>query len=83
MTMQILGVKIGMTFSGGLIDFLLFGVLPGRTAWWWVIIVGLVLAVIYYFGFRFAIRKWNLKHLVVKWQMQMTAQEKQKQANSS
>ncbi|MGQ0452525.1 glucose PTS transporter subunit EIIB, partial [Bacillus sp. SS-TM] len=49
------------TFSGGLIDFLLFGVLPGRTAWWWVIIVGLVLAVIYYFGFRFAIRKWNLK----------------------
>ena len=29
MTMQILGVKIGMTFSGGLIDFLLFGVLPG------------------------------------------------------
>ncbi len=61
MTMQILGVKIGMTFSGGLIDFLLFGVLPGRTAWWWVIIVGLVLAVIYYFGFRFAIRKWDLK----------------------
>ncbi len=61
MTMHILGVKIGMTFSGGLIDFLLFGVLPGRTPWWWVIIVGLALAVIYYFGFRFAIRKWNLK----------------------
>lgn len=61
MTMQILGVKIGMTFSGGLIDFLLFGVLQNRTAWWNVIIVGLVLAVIYYFGFRFAIRKFNLK----------------------
>ncbi|WP_369902805.1 glucose-specific PTS transporter subunit IIBC [Bacillus manliponensis] len=61
MTMHLLDVKIGMTFSGGLIDFMLFGVLPGRTAWWWVIIVGLVLAVIYYFGFRFAIRKWNLK----------------------
>ena len=61
MTMHLLGVKIGMTFSGGLIDFILFGVLPGRTAWWWVIIVGLVLAVIYYFGFRFAIRKWNLR----------------------
>jgi PTS system D-glucosamine-specific IIC component len=59
--MQLLNVKIGMTFSGGLIDFLLFGVLPNRTAWWWVIIVGLVLAVIYYFGFRFAIRKWDLK----------------------
>ncbi len=61
MTMQILGVKIGMTFSGGLIDFVLFGVIPNRTAWWDVIIVGLVLAVIYYFGFRFAIRKFNLK----------------------
>ncbi|SDM88204.1 PTS system D-glucose-specific IIA component, Glc family /PTS system D-glucose-specific IIB component, Glc family /PTS system D-glucose-specific IIC component, Glc family [Fictibacillus solisalsi] len=61
MTMQLLNVKIGMTFSGGVIDYLLFGVLPGRTAWWLVIPVGLVLAVIYYFGFRFAIRKWDLK----------------------
>jgi len=61
MTMQLLNVKIGMTFSGGLIDFLLFGVLPGRTQWWLVIVVGLVLAVVYYVGFRFAIRKFNLK----------------------
>lgn len=60
MTMQILNVKIGMTFSGGLIDYILFGVIPNRTAWWLVIPVGLVFAVIYYFGFRFAIRKWNL-----------------------
>lgn len=61
MTMHLLDVKIGMTFSGGVIDFLLFGVLPGRTDWWLVIPVGLILAVIYYFGFRFAIRKFNLK----------------------
>jgi PTS system D-glucosamine-specific IIC component len=61
MIMQILNVKIGMTFSGGIIDYLLFGVLPNRTDWWLVIPVGLVLAVIYYFGFRFAIRKFNLK----------------------
>jgi PTS system D-glucosamine-specific IIC component len=61
MTMQLLNVKIGMTFSGGLIDFLLFGVMPNRTAWWLVIPVGLVFAVVYYFGFRFVIRKWNLK----------------------
>ncbi|MBM7661992.1 PTS system D-glucosamine-specific IIC component [Bacillus mesophilus] len=60
MTMHLLDVKIGMTFSGGVIDFLLFGVLPGRTEWWLVIPVGLVFAVIYYFGFRFAIRKFNL-----------------------
>lgn len=61
MTMQLLNVKIGMTFSGGVIDFILFGVVPNRTDWWLVIPVGLVLAVIYYFGFRFAIRKFNLK----------------------
>ncbi|RAK23155.1 PTS system D-glucose-specific IIA component (Glc family) /PTS system D-glucose-specific IIB component (Glc family) /PTS system D-glucose-specific IIC component (Glc family) [Anoxybacillus vitaminiphilus] len=60
MLMHMLNVKIGMTFSGGVIDFLLFGVLPNRTDWWLVIPVGLVFAVIYYFGFRFAIRKWNL-----------------------
>jgi glucose-specific phosphotransferase system IIBC component len=60
MLMHILNVKIGMTFSGGVIDYLLFGVLPNRTAWWLVIPVGLVFAAIYYFGFRFAIRKWNL-----------------------
>jgi glucose PTS system EIICBA or EIICB component len=61
MVMQLLDVKIGMTFSGGLIDFVLFGVLNPQTHWWWVIPVGLVFAVIYYFGFRFAIRKFNLK----------------------
>lgn len=60
MTMHLLDVKIGMTFSGGLIDFLLFGVLPSRTEWFWVIVVGLVFSVIYYFGFRFAIQKFNL-----------------------
>ena len=61
LTMHLLGVKIGMTFSGGVIDYLLFGVLQHRTPYWLVIPVGLVLALIYYFGFRFAIRKFNLK----------------------
>ncbi|MDG5786651.1 glucose-specific PTS transporter subunit IIBC [Evansella sp. AB-P1] len=60
MTMHLLDVKIGQTFSGGVIDFLLFGVLPNRTAWWLVIVVGLIFAVIYYFGFRWAIQKFNL-----------------------
>ncbi|WP_106768427.1 glucose-specific PTS transporter subunit IIBC [Paenibacillus faecalis] len=61
MTMHILNTKIGMTFSGGLIDYMIFGVIPNRTPWWNVIIVGLIMAVIYYFGFRFVIRKFNLK----------------------
>lgn len=61
MMMHILNVKIGMTFSGGVIDFILFGIIPNRTAWWLVIPVGLVFSVIYYFGFRFAIRTFNIK----------------------
>ncbi|OEH94338.1 glucose-specific PTS transporter subunit IIBC [Bacillus solimangrovi] len=61
MIMHMLDVKIGMSFSGGVIDYLIFGVMQNKTDWWLVIPVGLVLAVIYYFGFRFAIRKFNLK----------------------
>ena len=61
MIMEILQVKIGMTFSGGLIDYLLFGVIPNKTAWWLVIVVGIFFSALYYFGFRYAIRKWNLK----------------------
>jgi glucose PTS system EIICBA or EIICB component len=60
MTMYMLDIKVGMTFSGGFIDFFLYGILPNRTDWWLVIPVGLAFAVIYYFGFRFAIRKFNL-----------------------
>ena len=48
MIMQILNVKIGVTFSGGLIDFILFGVIPNKTNWINVIIVGLIFAIIYY-----------------------------------
>ena len=59
--MSILNVHMGVTFSGGLFDFLILGVLPNRTAWWLVIVVGLIFAVLYYFGFRFLIRKFNLK----------------------
>ncbi|MDQ6595576.1 PTS glucose transporter subunit IICBA [Bacillus salipaludis] len=61
MTMHLLNVKIGMTFSGGLIDYILFGLINPQTHAWIVIPVGLIFAVIYYFGFRFAIRKFDLK----------------------
>ncbi|WP_110926124.1 glucose-specific PTS transporter subunit IIBC [Bacillus massiliglaciei] len=61
MVMHLLDVKIGMTFSGGLIDYILFGLINPQTHAWLVIPVGLAFAVIYYFGFRFAIRKFNLK----------------------
>ncbi|MED3795088.1 glucose-specific PTS transporter subunit IIBC [Niallia alba] len=61
MLMYILDVNIGYAGGAGIIDFTLFGILPGvGEPWWNVIIVGLILAVIYYFVFRFAIGKWNL-----------------------
>lgn len=61
MLMQLLNVKIAVTFSGGLIDFILLGVIPNRTNWWWVLIIGVAFFVIYYFGFRFIIRKLDLR----------------------
>ena len=56
-----LKVHLGYTFSGGAIDFILFGILPEKTKWWYVILLGLVFAVIYYVVFRFLITKLNLK----------------------
>lgn len=63
MIMHILGVGIGMTFSGGVIDFILFGVLQGvgKTSWPWVLVVGAGYFVVYFFLFRFLILKWQLK----------------------
>lgn len=60
--MHLLDVKIGMTFSGGFIDYVLFGLLNwDKTHALLVIPVGIVYAVVYYFLFDFAIRKFNLK----------------------
>ncbi|ETI67691.1 glucose-specific PTS transporter subunit IIBC [Neobacillus vireti] len=58
--MALLNVHLGYTFSGGAIDFFLFGILPGREKWWIAILLGLCFAVIYYVVFRFAIIKFNL-----------------------
>ncbi|MFC7440928.1 glucose-specific PTS transporter subunit IIBC [Laceyella putida] len=59
MLMDILGVKAGLTFSGGIIDLIMFWDVDTKPLL--IIPVGLAFAVVYYFGFRFAIRKWNLK----------------------
>lgn len=65
MLMDILNVFVGMTFSGGFIDFSLFGLLPAGagvpTHWFWILIIGLIYAVVYYFLFTFLIKKFNLK----------------------
>lgn len=59
--LYLLDLHLGYTFSGGFIDFFTFGILQDRTAWWLVIPVGLVYALIYYVVFRFVILKFNLK----------------------
>ncbi|MBN6826296.1 PTS transporter subunit IIABC [Staphylococcus caprae] len=61
LTLYLLDVHLGYTFSGGFIDYVLLGILPNKTSWWLVIPVGLVYAVIYYFVFRFLITKFNFK----------------------
>ncbi|MGG0737380.1 maltose/glucose-specific PTS transporter subunit IIBC [Niallia taxi] len=61
MTMHLLGVVIGNT-DGGILDFIIFGVLQGTyTKWYLVLVVGAVWFALYYFIFRYAIIKFNLK----------------------
>ncbi|MCI7792976.1 glucose PTS transporter subunit IIA [bacterium] len=63
MLMHILNVGVGMTFSGGLIDLTLFGIMQGnaKTNWIWIVIVGIGYFLLYYFTFYFMITKMNLK----------------------
>ena len=63
MLMHMLNVGVGMTFSGGIIDLILFGVLQGndKTHWIWIPIVGIVYFVVYYFTFYFMITRMDLK----------------------
>ncbi|WP_404456225.1 glucose-specific PTS transporter subunit IIBC [Oceanobacillus kapialis] len=58
--MTMFSVNVGYTFSGGAIDFALFGILPNQEPWWITIILGLIFGVIYYVIFRFFIKKFNL-----------------------
>lgn len=61
MLMHVLNVAVGMTFSGGLIDLFLFGILQGnqKTSWIWIVVVGAGYFVVYYFVFSFMIKKFN------------------------
>ena len=63
MLMHVFNVGVGMTFSGGLIDMTLFGIMQGnaKTNWIWIVIVGVVYFVVYYFLFSLLIRKMDLK----------------------
>lgn len=61
MFMHILNVGVGMTFSGGIIDLILFGVLQGnaKTNWLMIPLVGVFYFIVYFLVFRWMIRKFN------------------------
>ena len=63
MIAHMLNVAVGLTFSGGLLDFFLFGILQGnaKTSWMRVIPVGIIYFFLYYFIFKFMIRKFDFK----------------------
>lgn len=63
MLAHIMNVAVGLTFSGGFLDFFLFGILQGneKTSWMRVIPAGIIYFLLYYFIFKFMIRKFNFK----------------------
>ena len=63
MVAHILNIAVGLTFSGGFLDLFLFGILQGnaKTSWLMIIPAGIVYFLLYYFIFRFLIKKFDLK----------------------
>lgn len=63
MLMHVFEVGVGMTFSGGLIDLTLFGIMQGnaKTNWIWIVIVGIGYFIVYYVLFYHLIRRFDLK----------------------
>ena len=63
MIAHMLNIAVGLTFSGGFLDFFLFGILQGndKTSWVRVIPVGIIYFLLYYVIFRFLILRLNLK----------------------
>ena len=63
MIAHMLNIAVGLTFSGGLLDFFLFGILQGnaKTSWVRVIPVGIIYFFLYYFIFKFMIKKFDFK----------------------
>ena len=63
MIAHMLNIAVGLTFSGGLLDLFIFGILQGndKTSWLYIIPVGIVYFFLYYFIFTFLIKKFDLK----------------------
>lgn len=63
MIAHMLNIAVGLTFSGGFIDLLIFGILQGngKTNWLRIIPVGIIYFILYYSIFTFLIKRFNLK----------------------
>lgn len=63
MIAHMLNIAVGLTFSGGFLDLFFFGILQGneKTSWLRIIPVGIVYFFLYYFIFRFLIKKFDFK----------------------
>lgn len=63
MIAHMLNIAVGLTFSGGFLDFFLFGILQGndKTSWLRVIPIGIIYFILYYVIFTFLIKKFNFK----------------------
>ncbi|KKK36470.1 PTS glucose transporter subunit IIB [Mesobacillus campisalis] len=77
MMADIFNITVGQTFSGGFIDFILFGILQGvdKTNWPYVLLVGIPWFFLYYFTFRYLIRKKNFKVIGREDKEETTAQQ--------
>lgn len=63
MIAHMLGIAVGLTFSGGLLDLLIFGILQGndKTDWMLIVPVGIIYFFLYYFAFSILIQKFDFK----------------------
>ena len=59
MLMSVLGVIIGNT-GGGVIDFFIWGVFQPGSNWYWVLVIGVVYAIVYYLVFKWYLSKNNI-----------------------
>ncbi len=59
---SVFDIAVGTTFSGGLIDLTLFGILQGnsKTHWIYIVLIGIAYFALYYFVFKFCIKKFNI-----------------------
>ena len=63
MIAHILNIAVGLTFSGGFLELLIFGIMQGndKTSWMLIIPVGIIYFFLYYFSFYFLIKRFDFK----------------------